>query len=133
MSKTVKQSFLKKISGKRQILIFAAILAVALVHFVVQMSFIQSENLRSAESAMRIETVKSEEVAAETKPSESRLIGLEAADFAPRKVKIAAPAERAQPVASRRPEIVAPPVKRKIVRETREARLRRAEKILTGV
>lgn len=151
MNKTSSESFFKKLSGKRQMFILVGILAVATVHFVVQMSFIQSENLRSAEEmAAEVEIVDfedapmaSEETAMALKPSEQPVVEAKTESFAPRKAKSEAISEKAAEKISekislpaRRRLEIAPPVvqpKKKVVRETRAARLRRAEKILTGI
>ena len=103
--------------------ILAGILAVAVVHFVVQLSFIQSEKLRSAES--------SDELTVEIAPPETQIIDVKADEYEVRKVKVVTIPERVAPQSRRRAEVV--PVKGKIVRETRAERLRRAERILTGI
>jgi hypothetical protein len=139
MNEAVNTSFLKKLSNKRNILIFAGILAVAVVHSVVQLSFIQSENSRELTAA--IENALSEELSTEIKQPESRVIEILPEEIQVRKVKVITIPERVQPLAAnRRAEVVTPPIsnlpatsKKKVVRETRTARLRRAEKILTGV
>lgn len=126
-------SFIEKISEKRRKIIFGGILAVAAVHFAVQFSFIQSEKLRSIESVVEIENLESEDLAAETKEPDRQFTGMKPEEFEARKIKAAAISEKAQPLPRRQTEISQPQIKKKIIPETREARLRRAEKILTGV
>jgi hypothetical protein len=133
MNEAANKSFLKKLSGKRNILIFAGILAVAVVHSVVQLSFIQSETLRSAELTAQIDGVKFEESAVETKQPETQIVDIKPEEYKVRKVKVATIPEYVQPIARRQAETIAPQTKKKVVRETKTARLRRAEKILTGV
>jgi hypothetical protein len=133
MNEAANKSFLKKLSDKRNILIFSGILAVAIVHSVVQLSFIQSETLRSAELTAQIDSLKFEESAVETKQSESQIVEIKPEEYKVRKVKVITIPEYVQPVARRQVETVAPPTKKKVVRETKTARLRRAEKILTGI
>jgi hypothetical protein len=129
MNGLINISFLKKISWKH-ITIFAGILAVAAIHSLVQLSFIQSENFRSAELSAQIENLKPEELEVETKPAENQIIDIEPREYKVRKVKVVTIPEKV----SRRPiENVQPQAKKKVMRETRAARLRRAEKILTGV
>ena len=139
MREAINTSFLKKLSNKRNILIFAGILAVAVVHSAVQLSFIQSENSR--ELTDDIENAVSEDLTVETKQTEARVIDIVPEEFKVRKIKVITIPENVRPVAaSRRAETITPPTvnlpptsKKKVVRETRTARLRRAEKILTGV
>lgn len=133
MNEAMKTSFLKKLSNKRQMLILAGILAVAIVHSVVQLSFIQSEYLRSAELTAQVEGVKFEELTVETKQPGAQIIDVKPEEYKVRKVKVVTIPEYVQPVARRQAETRAPQTKKKVVRETRTARLRRAEKILTGV
>ena len=128
MNGLINISFLKKISWKHAA-IFIGILAVAAIHSLVQLSFIQSENFRSAELSAQIENLKPEELEVETKPVESQIIDIEPQKYDVRKVKVVTIPERI----SRPSEIAPPQAKKKVVRETRAARLRRAEKILTGV
>lgn len=124
-------SIIKKISSNRNKIIVAGILAVAIVHSAGQVFFIQDENLKSAEIAAQIEDAKSEEIAVEIKQPDSQVIDIKPETYETRKV--AANPEDAKPESRRRIETVSPPAKKKVVRETKEARLRRAERILTGV
>jgi len=130
-------TFLKKISGKRYKIIFGGILAITIVHFVMQISFIQSEieSLRSADLTAQTEDLKRTESAVEIKRPDAQIIDIKPEEYEVRKVKIITIPENAAPKMRRQAETVPLPtqVKKKAVRETRAARLRRAEKILTGV
>ena len=146
MSEPINQTFIQKLTGKRRILIFAGILAVAVVHTAMQLSFIQGEKLRSVEltasaPAAPIEEVKLPEFPSETKQDEAAaIVEIKPEEYEVRKVKVITIPERVQqqPVIRRQQqqvvETVQPTVKRRSVRtETKADRLRRAEKILTGV
>lgn len=124
-------SILKKITENRNKIIVAGILFVAIVHSAGQMFFIQDEHLRSAEFAAQIENARSEELAVEIKQPDSQTIDIKPENYETRKV--AAIPENAKPDSRRPVETVSPPAKKKVVRETKEARLRRAERMLTGV
>jgi hypothetical protein len=125
----MKLSILKKITCNRNKIIVAGILTVALVHSAGQLFFIHDENLRSAAATAQIESVKSEELAVEINQPDSQII-----DIKPEKYETpVAGTETAGPDLRRKIEGVSPQIKKKAVRETKEARLRRAERILTGV
>ena len=143
-------------SKRRYVVLGTIISAVAIVHFVLQMSFIQSENQRVIESVGKIEPVV--EQIAETKPRE-QIVELTSGkneiikpdivmpdknavlqkDIFLQKIAVSQKSvyseSRRQPAEVRRQsvtETVHKPVKKKIVREVESARLRRAEQLLTG-
>lgn len=132
-----KAESLGRMSGKRYKILFAGILAITVVHFVMQMSFIKIENSHSAELTARIEDLKSNDSSVETKQPDGKIVDIKPEEYEVRKVKVVTMPENVQPVTRRQPEIVPPPsrtqTKKKAVRETRAERLRRAEKFLTGV
>lgn len=122
----MKMSFLKKLSRSHKAALLG-ILVVALVHSAGQLYFIQDEKLRSAEVAAqknppRELTVESEEI-------EPQAVEVKSEEFETQKIESV---REAKPVLRRSAE-TDPPVRKKVVRETRETRLRRAERILTGV
>ena len=138
MNEAINQTFLQKISGSRRILILAGILAVAVVHTVMQLSFIQTEKLRSVEltAAAPIREVKLPELPTETKQTEAQVIEIKPEEYEVRKVKVVTIPERVEPSIRRhqQAETIQPTIKRKVVRpESKAERLRRAEKILTGI
>jgi anti-sigma-K factor RskA len=142
MRKAINTSFLKKVSGKRYMVILAGILAVAALHFAAQISFIQNENPRSAELIALIEDLKSDEkLAVEIKQPDTQTIVVKPEEYEVRKVKVITIPENEQPVSRRQVEAIPPATavapstqpKKKAVRDTRGARLRRAERILTGI
>lgn len=120
MNKIIGKLYLLKKSRVYYALLGLFVSAIALTHFAVQMSFIQNENFRAAVAPPLEPAVK-----VQTKPVE------------PRKIEVVKVPEAVQPVSSRRREIAPPaptqPNRKKIARETRAGRLRRAERILTGV
>jgi hypothetical protein len=125
----MKLSILKKITCNRNKIIVAGILTVALVHSAGQLFFIHDENLRSAEATAQIESVKSEELAVEIIQPDTQTIDIKPVKYD----RPAAGAETAGPDSRRKIEGVSPQIRKKAVGETKEARLRRAERILTGV
>lgn len=157
MKKTTDKSpVLEKMPKRNYVVLGALISAITIVHFVLQMSFIQSGNQQVIESVGKIETPV--EQIAETKPRE-QIVELSSSknemtqpdivmpdknvvvqkDIVSQKIavsqKIIYPESRRQPAEVRRQyvtEIVRKSVRKKIVRETESERLRRAEQILTG-
>lgn len=115
--------FSKIIFKRRNAIGIAAILTIGILHFAFQISFIQSEKTQVAENPVKIETVS--EQPAETKPSE----------FEVKKADIILPPKPAPQIKQRQPELAPakPQLKKKDSVETRAERLRRAEKILTGI
>ncbi len=122
---TAKSSFSKIMSKWQNALAVAAILTVAVLQFVFQISFVQPEtvkNLRVDAPSVKIEQVPQENL-------EIKSVGFEA-----KKINDAMP-KIVPTVKQRRPEIVPPKPqpKQKNAAEIRAERLRRAEKILTGL
>lgn len=134
---TGKSSVFKKISKKHYTTTGGIILAIGIMHFVLQISFIQNKNLQSVESAV--------ENKVEIVPPAEQIITIEPEQVEVKKIKIitipeVVKSEAVKPeivkTAPRRQKEAAPvpkAVKKKEVRETRAERLRRAERILTGV
>ena len=118
----MRLSFLSKLTLNHYTIAGAAILAIIVVHFVLQFTFIQSENFRSALTSMPPEPIKEKSVEIKTdhEAGKSDIVTM------PKTVAPTAPPQRkivpSQTV-----------VKKKEPRESRAERLRRAEKILTGV
>ena len=130
MNREINISFIKKISENRNKIAIAGIMVVAILHSVGQLSFIQNESLRSEELAAQTENGGSQEIRAEIKqPAQVMDIKPEADEL--RTIKVADVSENTR--SHRRIEALPPQTKKKAVRETKEARLRRAERILTGV
>ncbi len=124
LEKTNNQVWLSKIIFKRRNAIgIAAILAIGILHFAFQISFIQTERTQVAENPVKIETVS--EQPAETK----------SAEFEVKKADIILPPKPASQIKQRQAEIAPakPQLKKKDSVETKAERLRRAEKILTGI
>lgn len=136
MNKTTgKSSILERISKNPYTIFGAIILAIGVSHFVLQISFIQKENLQSAETAAANKL--------EIAPPAKQTITIEPEQFEVKKIKIITIPEIVKPevvksVPSRHKESIPArkPIRKKEVkevRETRVARLRRAERMLTGV
>ena len=122
-------------SRKYYALIGLFILTIAVVHFAMQLTFIQKENLRSVETA--VETTQE----VDTAPPVKQYIEIEPEQYEVKKIEIITIPEKVKPAPRVQKESAAPaapaPV-RKIARkkdsgETRAERLRRAERLLTGV
>ncbi len=127
-----KKSIFKK-SGKYYVIIGLFIMTIAVTHFALQMNFIQKENLQSVETAVGIE--KNFETEVEKNSPAKQIIEIAPEQVEVKKVEVITLPEYVKPAPRQRKETVpAPkPVKKKEVRETRAERLRRAERILTGV
>jgi hypothetical protein len=108
-------------------------MTIAVTHFALQMNFIQKENLQSVETAVGIE--KNFETEVEKNSPAKQIIEIAPEQVEVKKVEVITLPEYVKPAPRQRKETVpAPkPVKKKEVRETRAERLRRAERILTGV
>lgn len=153
---TNKSPILEKKPKRNYVVLGALISAITIVHFVLQMSFIQSGNQDVIGSVGKIETPV--EQIAETK-SQQQMVELSSSkneitqpdlvmpdknsvvqkDIVSQKIavsqKIIYPESRRPPAEVRRQsvtETVRKLVKKKIIRETESERLRRAEQILTG-
>lgn len=123
----------KGLLKRRSELAFVAILVLAALHFAFQFSFIRSENIENSqvdeipavvnETPDKIEQVQ--EQAIETEPAKLKT----------KKLDDAKPPKPVAVIKQRRIEIAPskPLPKKKIAVESRAARLRRAERILTGV
>jgi hypothetical protein len=124
----VRPSFSGRIFTRRNITLTAAILAIGVLHFVFQISFIRRE-VSNTRPLFEVPPVKVEPLPA--MPAESKPVAFESKKTdAPDHPKKSVP-----DVKSRRAAVVPlkpQPRKREAV-ETRAERLRRAEKILTGV
>lgn len=136
MKKTAgKSSILERISKYPYTIIGAIILAIGVSHFVLQISYIQTENLQSAETA----AANNIEIA----PPVKQIITIEPEQVEVKKIKVITIPETVKPEVVKpvpiRPKESIPArktVRKKEVkeaRETRAERLRRAERILTGV
>ncbi|HVE59235.1 MAG TPA: hypothetical protein VNB22_20595 [Pyrinomonadaceae bacterium] len=108
---------------RRNTIGIAAILVVGILHFAFQLSVIQTEKKQVAENPVSIEQVR--EQPAETKPGE----------FQATKTDVILPEKTAPQIKQRQPEIapLKPQLKKKEAIDSRAERLRRAEKILTGI
>lgn len=124
---TAQRSFSKKIFKWRNAVAVAAILAIGVLHFAFQMSVIRTEVSKSG-PAIEVPPVRSEPVAAA--PVEAA-----PAEFEVKKINAALAPKNVPAVKKRQAEIapVKPQPKKKEAVETRGERLRRAERILTGV
>ncbi len=132
---TGKSSILERISKYPYTIIGAIILAIGVSHFVLQISYIQNENLHSAETA----AANNIEIA----PPVKQTITIEPEQVEVKKIKVITIPEAVKPEVSKpvpiRPKESIPvrkPIRKKEVkevRETRAVRLKRAERILTGV
>lgn len=137
MNKAIeKKPFFRRFSKKHHLLIGAGILAVMIIHFSIQTAFIQSEKLRSVESAMQSENVNFNKIVVEE--TFVPAIEIEDEDFEMETVNDIKVTKSVQPI-PRRPEkddSIPTTSKKKALRETKKAskaaRLRRAEQILTG-
>lgn len=124
--------FSKKIFKWRNAAAVAAILAVGATHFVFQFTFQKeiSENRRPVETPLVAEeNVAREPVAVETKPAEP--------EFVPPRISIAPPRKNAPVLKPRQAQAesapVKPQIKKRVPAETEAERLRRVERVLTGV
>lgn len=133
MKYTSDKKFLFKKSGKYYALIGLFIMTIAIAHFSLQMNFIQKENLESVETAVGKEKNFKTEV--EKNSPDKQLIEIAPEQYEVKKVEVITIPEIVKPAPRQRKETVPvpKPVRKKEVRETRAERLRRAERILTGV
>lgn len=130
----IQNSILKKIARKHYIIVGAAILVITVTHFVLQLSFIQTKNLQITEDLQVVETPV-ENVKLDKQPVGNKVEEFVAKEYKTTKIKDITAPKIVKPAARRQPEIAPPRIlsKKKVNRESRAARLRRAEKILTGV
>ena len=137
MNKTMsKTSVLGRILKNPYTIIGAIIMTIGISHFTLQIFFIQEEKLQSVETALE---EKIENEAAVESPKE-QIIRVEPEVYQVKtievqKIKVITTVETVKSVPRRQKETVPArkPVKIKEAQETRAARLRRAEQILTGV
>lgn len=121
-------------SKKYYAIIGAGILGIAFLHFGLQMIFIQNENLRSSEVAIETEN-KNIPPVKENLPAE-KVIEIKPEQFSIKEIEIKKSPETLKAEPRRQKEFVAPErkvFKKKEMPETRAIRLRRAERLLTGV
>lgn len=126
----MRLSFLNKLTLNHYTIAGAAIFAIIVVHFVLQFTFIQSENFRSALTSIPPEPIKEKSVEIKTVNDEIKT------NNEPIKLDIVTIPKTAAstfPPPQRKTLISQTIVKKKEPRESRAERLRRAEKILTGV
>lgn len=122
----------RKPGHKRYKIAGAAIFAILVLHTIWQFSFIQSENLRAAEA--ELETIKPEKLPVPIKESEPPVKVNSV--YQAKKSDVVISPKTVQPAAYRQSETkIAPPpmLKKKPVVESKSERLRRAEKLLTGM
>ena len=124
-----QNSFSKKVFRWRNAAAMAAILAIGVFHFAFQMSFIRSE-VSENRPVIEVPPVNLEPV--RTAPVET-----ESADVEIRKINAELPPKRTRAVRQKQSAAFAAPSKPQLKKreavETRAVRLRRAERILTGV
>lgn len=108
---------------RRNTIGIAAILVIGILHFAFQLSIIQTEKKQVAENPVSIEQVREQPPV--TKPVE----------FEATKADVVLPEKTAPQIKQRQPEIAPSKMqlKKKEAVDTRAERLRRAEKILTGI
>lgn len=129
----MRLSFLSKLTLNHYTIAGAAIFAIIVLHFVFQFAFIQRENFRSALISIQPEPLKEKSVEIRIEENSSKLdVNTNKADENKSKIDTISSSETVAPQQS---EIVPSKtvVKKKETRETRAERLRRAEKVLTGV
>ena len=137
--KSKKNLSFKELLKRRSELAFVAILVLAALHFAFQFSFIRSENVENSRASEL--PIKTADFSVKTEQSHPQTVETESAEIEEKKttgtkkiynVKHPKPI---LPVRQRRIEITPSESlpKKKTPVESRAARLRRAEKILTGV
>ncbi|HEY0459310.1 MAG TPA: hypothetical protein VGC97_09260 [Pyrinomonadaceae bacterium] len=122
-----RKSLSKKVFQSRNAIAVAAILAIGVLHFAFQMSFIRYEVSKNR-TPLEVPPVKIEQHSA---PSADNNLD----EFESKKADVLMPEKTAPSVRRREAEIAPakPKPKKKEAFESRTERLRRAEKILTGV
>jgi CheY-like chemotaxis protein len=117
-------------SGNRPLLISAAIFIVCVIHFVSQVTFFQKENTLTKQETLQIETQQSSKANTQNQQSYETEKQYEA-----KTLDIETKIEKAIPVTPPKTKIVPSRIglKKQERRETRAERLRRAERVLTGV
>lgn len=123
-----EKSFLRKPQQKRFTVTGAGILAIIILHFAWQFSFIQSENLQNAEMSARSE--QSERQIVEIEPEyEAKNRNFANPVSLPKIILPAEPLPEVKPLQT----VSQPVLKKKTPLESRSERLRRVEKALTGI
>lgn len=117
----VRQSFFSKTTKKHYVSVVAAIFAVIVLHLAAQFIFFRSENSESEISSFKIENEQPVEIKTEYETKTPDII---------EKPVLAPPVVKPKPAAAAPPRTV---LKKREPRESRTERLRRAEKILTGI
>ena len=123
MSKTIRKLFLLKKSNLYYAFLAVFVSAIAVAHFVLQMSFITNKTPRSVETAI------------ENAPPREPIINIEPERNELEKVEAVQSPKVVQTVSHRRKETAPAQLqnRKKIVRENKVERLRRTERILTGI
>lgn len=133
MGNTKLKNPLLKNSSKYYVLIGLFIMTIAVTHFALQINFIQKEKLETIETAVEVERNIQPEIKTLAKP----VIEIEPEQYEVKKVEVITIPEFVKPAPRRQKEAAPAPVKsvrkKKEIHETRAERLRRAERILTGV
>lgn len=140
MDKTAVKTRMIKKSKKYYVIVGLFILTIAVVHFSMQMNFIQKENLREVEAV--VETDKVIEPKVENALPASQFVEIAPEQVEVKKIEVITIPEVVRSVSAlhRQKEIVTVkmPNKKKAARESnaesesRAERLRRAERLLTG-
>lgn len=136
MTKGNENKFLSKNSGKYYMLVGLFIMTIAVTHFALQINFIQKEKLESIETT--VEVKNSVQPVIERDSPVNQVIEIQPEQYEVKRVEVITIPEIVKRSPTRRQKAVVParynkPVKKKEVRETHAERLRRAERILTGV
>ena len=139
MDKMAKKPRRLKKSGKYYAIVGLFILAIAVVHFTMQITFIKEETLRSSETAVESDKVIEPQV--ENALPVNQVIEIAPEQVEVKKITVVTLPEIVKSAPRTQEEIISvkTPNRKKIVREgkserkSRAERLRRAERILTGV
>ena len=135
----VKFPLLRRLRQKRYAAAAVAIAAVIVLHFVFQFSFIQKQNLRLAEESVRSAPLDAlpDEKPEPRQEAEKEIIETKNRDYESKFEGVKAKPKIVSTTPVRPPPEKSPParkaVKKKAPAESRAERLRRAEKILTGI
>ena len=126
----IRSSFLRKPMRKHYSKAGAAILAIIILHFVSQFIFLQNENYESEQVSAKTEGIRNNEQNNEQNVEVKTEYEARDSGIIQTPVPVAVP-----PTARRKPEIapLQKIINKKEPRESRTERLRRAERILTGV
>ena len=138
MDKIAEKPRMSKKSGKYYSIVGLFILAIAVVHFTMQITFIKEETLRSSESAVESDKVIEPQI--ENALPVNQLIEIAPEQVEVKKIAVVTLPEVVKSAPRTQKEIVPlnTPIRKKVVREgkterqSRAERLRRAELLLTG-